>query len=131
MPSGEVLKILLSVSSKLSGGRREAVEAGIKRAGEVVVGYKKRGGNGDGEEELGKVEGTDVLVTRHHHGTAYLKVYPVLSHDLSSSPWLMLFVVFFKLVGAEDDNDWHNSCGCSTSNHQMYSSRPLTGSYPT
>jgi hypothetical protein len=45
-----VSKILLSLSLQLSGGRRKAVEAGIKRAEGVVVGYKKRDGDSDGEE---------------------------------------------------------------------------------
>lgn len=55
-------KILLSVSLALSGGRREAVEAGSN----VLGGYKRRGGDGDGGGELGKGGGTDVLA-------AYLK----------------------------------------------------------
>ena len=67
-------KILLSVTLELSGGRREAVEVGIKRAGGVIVAYKKGRGDGDLDEELRKVEGADVLVTRYRHGATYLKV---------------------------------------------------------
>lgn len=71
-------KILLSLSLELSGGRREAVETGIRRAGGVVVAYKKAGGEGDVDEEVRKVQDADVLITRYRHGVAYLKVsFPI------------------------------------------------------
>lgn len=67
-------KILLSLSLELTGGRREAVETGIRRAGGVIVAYKKKDGDGDSDEEVRKVKGADILVTRYRHGDAYLKV---------------------------------------------------------
>jgi mediator of DNA damage checkpoint protein 1 len=76
-------KILLSVSLELSGGRREAVEAGIKRAGGVVVVYKKGGGDGDLEEELRKIGSADVFITRYRHGAAYLKVCHIFFRSFS------------------------------------------------
>jgi hypothetical protein len=64
---------------------------GIKHAGAVVVGYKKRGG--DGDEELGKIRGTYVIITRYRHGAASLKVCVIfaflLSFNISSSRLLM------------------------------------------
>ena len=65
-------KILLSTSLELIDRRREAVEAGITRSGGIVVPYKRRGANGDLEEEGEKVLECDVLITRWRHGSAYL-----------------------------------------------------------
>lgn len=62
-------KILLSQILGLSPGRREAVEAGIRRAGGVVVDAEE--GN---EEE--RMEDADVFVTRFRGGGAYYKVRP-------------------------------------------------------
>jgi hypothetical protein len=70
--------ILLSASLELSGGRREAVEVGIERAGGVVISCKNKhkGGAGDAEleEELRRVGSADVLITRYRYGATYLKV---------------------------------------------------------
>jgi hypothetical protein len=60
------------------------------------VGYKKRGGDGDGKE-LGNAGGIDVLVTRYR--AVYFKVCCIcpflLSFDVSSSRLLMSL---FRLV---------------------------------
>ncbi|KAH7922021.1 hypothetical protein BV22DRAFT_1121771 [Leucogyrophana mollusca] len=76
-------RILLSRSLELSTGHRAAVEAGIRRAGGVVVGTrdaagegKDKGVNGDDEdedEEARLVDECDVLVTRFRSGKAYFK----------------------------------------------------------
>lgn len=65
-------KILLSTSLELVDRRREAVEAGIIRSGGIVVPYRRRGANGDLEEEGEKVLECDVLITRWRHGPPYL-----------------------------------------------------------
>ena len=61
-------RILLSVTLGLNPGRREAVVAGVKRFGGVVVDVK------DASDEAKKVESTDVLITRFRTGAAYFKV---------------------------------------------------------
>lgn len=76
-------RVLLSPSLELSGGRREAVETGIRRAGGVVVKLRHhRDGEDDEdeetEEEVAKVAGADVLVTRYRRGRAYLEVRCIL-----------------------------------------------------
>lgn len=92
-------KILLSVSLELSGGRREAVEAGIKRAGGTVVVYKKGGGDGDLEEELKKIESADVFITRYRHGAAYLKVcYLFLALFFASFVGILVLVVNLPFI---------------------------------
>jgi hypothetical protein len=67
-------RILLSPSLGLTAGRREAVEAGIRRGNGVVIEYNSRGGDGDGEEETTKIQEADILVTRYRSGAAYAKV---------------------------------------------------------
>jgi mediator of DNA damage checkpoint protein 1 len=68
-------KILLGDSLQLIEGRRQAVEAGIQRAGGVVV--------------TGDIEHADILITRYRAGKVYLKVGSVSSilcfHKLMSS----------------------------------------------
>ncbi|EGN97163.1 hypothetical protein SERLA73DRAFT_161344 [Serpula lacrymans var. lacrymans S7.3] len=66
-------RILLSPSLELSGGRREAVEAGIRRANGVVVEFEAQGGDGDIEEEFRKVDETDILITRYRSGVPYFR----------------------------------------------------------
>lgn len=61
-------RILLSVSLGLSSGRREAVVAGAKRFGGVVVDVK------NASDEAKKVENVDVLITKFRAGAAYFKV---------------------------------------------------------
>ena len=61
-------RILLSVSLGLSSGRREAVVAGVKRFGGVVVDIT------NANDEAKKVEDVDVLVTKFRAGVAYFKV---------------------------------------------------------
>jgi len=78
-------KILLSHSLHLPTGRREAIEAGIRRSGGVVVGYMETGGDGKEEEEVHLVEECDVLVTRYRFGGAYLQVSLALLFLLSWS----------------------------------------------
>jgi hypothetical protein len=70
-------RVLLSSTLELVGGRREAVEVGIVRAGGVVVhwdveeseGRKKRK-----SREAEMVEQCDVFVTRFRNGKAYARV---------------------------------------------------------
>lgn len=122
-------KILLSLSLELSGGRREAVEAGIKRAGGVVVAYKKREGDGEPEEELKKVAGTAILVTRYRHGAAYLQVsHRRFTSAIPSSADTSLFC-WIRLYGWAKLSEL--SHGYSTSNQQAYSPRPPTNSCTT
>ncbi|KII83923.1 hypothetical protein PLICRDRAFT_95612 [Plicaturopsis crispa FD-325 SS-3] len=66
-------KIMLSTTLELAGGRREAVEAGILRAGGDIVEFESNGGDGDAREEAQRVEEADVFVTRYRHGKAYIK----------------------------------------------------------
>lgn len=61
-------RILLSASLGLNPGRREAVVAGVKRHGGVVVDTK------DVSDEAKKVEEVDVLITKFRDGAAYFKV---------------------------------------------------------
>jgi len=65
-------RILLSVSLGLSPGRREAVVAGVKRFGGVVIDVK------NASDEAKKVENVDVLITKFRAGAAYFKVISVL-----------------------------------------------------
>jgi hypothetical protein len=67
-------KILLSTSLALTAGRRQAVEAGIWRAGGEVIPYSEKKGDGTEKEEIMLVEQADVFVTRYRHGWAYIKV---------------------------------------------------------
>jgi len=70
-------RVLLSLTLELAGGRREAVEVGIVRAGGVVVRWdaeeledrKKRKA-----KEAEMVEQCNVFVTRFRNGKAYAKV---------------------------------------------------------
>ncbi|TFK48096.1 hypothetical protein OE88DRAFT_1685439 [Heliocybe sulcata] len=64
-------KVLLGVTTKLKDGRREAIEAGIARAGGIVVQSHDR--NGDEEEEAEKIEDADVYITRYRAGAAYYR----------------------------------------------------------
>ena len=61
-------RILLSVSLGLNPGRREAVVAGVKRFGGVVVNAK------NSSDEADKVGNADVLITKFRAGPAYFKV---------------------------------------------------------
>jgi hypothetical protein len=84
------LEFSLSVSLELRSGRGKAVEV-IERAEGVLVEYKKRGGDGDGEE-FGKVGNTDVIITKYRHGAAYSKVcdiFPFLFFLNISAFWLL------------------------------------------
>ena len=68
-------RILLSASLELNPGRREAVVAGVKRFGGVVVDVK------NASDEAKKVENVDVLITKFRVGAAYFKVIlPLLIH---------------------------------------------------
>lgn len=79
-------KIILSLSLEMKGGRRETVETGIQRARGVVVKYRRAEGNGEEEEDLGKVEGADVSVTRYRHGPAYLEALAASKTIGTASP---------------------------------------------
>ena len=61
-------RILLSVTLGLNPGRREAVVAGVKRCGGVVVDVRSV------NDEVKKVEDVDVLITKFRAGPAYFKV---------------------------------------------------------
>lgn len=65
-------RILLSLSLELSQGQRDAVEAGIKRAGGTTVDIEHCGDFDDAEEKA--VNKCDVFVTRWRSGKAYFKV---------------------------------------------------------
>ena len=70
-------RIILSVSLGLNPGRREAVVAGVKRYGGVVVNVKNEG------DEAKKVESADVLITKFRAGAPYFKViFPLLKFIL-------------------------------------------------
>ncbi|KAF9219682.1 hypothetical protein BS17DRAFT_788949 [Gyrodon lividus] len=64
-------RILLSHSLELSKGPREAVEAGIRRAGGVVVSVYATGDEQVAEEKA--IDECDILVTRWRSGKAYFK----------------------------------------------------------
>lgn len=64
-------RILLSVNLGLNPGRWEAVIAGVKRCGGVVIDIK----NVDDEEE--KAEEADVLITKFRAGAGYFEVTPL------------------------------------------------------
>ncbi|PFH45698.1 hypothetical protein AMATHDRAFT_71207 [Amanita thiersii Skay4041] len=66
-------RILLSPSLELTSSRRLAVEAGITRAGGVIVSYTTNSGDGTRGEELVLVPQCDVLVTRWRSGRAYVR----------------------------------------------------------
>lgn len=82
-------KILLSWTLSLYGSRREAVEAGIRRAGGEVLRYP-----GDGDDDLDTEEKEirrdkkearavvecDILITRWRSGRAYGKVRAIIIH---------------------------------------------------
>lgn len=70
-------RILLSANLGLSSGRREAVVAGVKRFGGVVVDAKNT------SDEAKKVEDVDVLITKFRAGAAYFKVIS-LHHKMCS-----------------------------------------------
>ena len=70
-------RILLSTTLGLNSGRREAVVAGVKRFGGVVVDVKDTG------DEAKKVEDVDVLITKFRAGVAYFKVIS-LHHKIRS-----------------------------------------------
>lgn len=61
--------ILLSINLGLNPGRREAVVAGVKRYGGVVVNIKDVG---DEEEKAGEA---DVLITKFRTGAGYFEVF--------------------------------------------------------
>jgi hypothetical protein len=70
-------RVLLSSTLELVGGRREAVEVGIMRAGGVPVkwGEEELGGGTKGKTREAEVVGQcDVFVTRFRAGKAYAKV---------------------------------------------------------
>lgn len=67
-------RILLSASLELGGPAKRCIEAGVERAGGIVVKYESNGGDDDAEEEATMVEEADVLVTRYRAGEAYIKV---------------------------------------------------------
>lgn len=83
-------RIILSRTLELYKGRREAVQAGIERAGGVVLRFEgdgdepepmRQGGDKLGQKErirrrneAERVTGCDVLVTRWRHGRAYVRV---------------------------------------------------------
>lgn len=93
-------KIILSLSLEMKGGRRETVETGIQRARGVVVKYRRAEGNGEEEEDLGKVEGADVSVTRYRHGPAYLEVRSYYSYILCC----VRLTCFNAGISGEQDN---------------------------
>ncbi|KIK88110.1 hypothetical protein PAXRUDRAFT_802378 [Paxillus rubicundulus Ve08.2h10] len=64
-------RILLSHSLELGKGSREAVEAGIRRTGGVLVKIHTTGDEQDAEEKA--VDECDVLITRWRSGKAYFK----------------------------------------------------------
>ncbi|KDQ49612.1 hypothetical protein JAAARDRAFT_165491 [Jaapia argillacea MUCL 33604] len=80
-------RILVSPSLELKGGRREAVEVGIERAGGVVVRFESEDGDGDFEEEASRVDDADVLVTRYRAGAAYIKTVKA-GKTIGTLPWL-------------------------------------------
>jgi len=61
-------RILLSVSLGLNPGRREAVVAGVKRFGGIVIDVKSA------SNETNKVDDADILITKFRAGGAYFKV---------------------------------------------------------
>lgn len=67
-------RVMLSPSLGLTGGRREAVETGIRRTGGLVVEFEEEGGDGTVSEESKMTEKCHVLVTRFRAGAAYVKV---------------------------------------------------------
>ncbi|KXN86850.1 BRCT-containing protein 1 [Leucoagaricus sp. SymC.cos] len=89
-------RILLSWTLTLYGGRREAVEAGIRRAGGVVLRYPGDDGEDlsteekerrrDRKEARAAVE-CDVLVTRWRRGRAYGKAFR-LKKTIGTMAWL-------------------------------------------
>ena len=76
-------RMLLSSSLGLNPGRREAVVAGVKRCGGVVVDVK------NASDETKKVEGVDVLITKFRSGAAYFKVSSFPSWNV---PQLIVFI---------------------------------------
>ncbi|KAL0949407.1 hypothetical protein HGRIS_009469 [Hohenbuehelia grisea] len=79
--------ILLSSTWELPESRREAVYAGIRRSGGVVIALEANGGEGSLEEEAYKVDEADVLVTRWRSGRAYIKAMRA-SKLIGSLSWL-------------------------------------------
>ncbi|KZT24310.1 hypothetical protein NEOLEDRAFT_1242555 [Neolentinus lepideus HHB14362 ss-1] len=80
-------KILLSVTLELRDGRREAIEAGITRAGGVVMEFESHDRNGDEHEEAEKIEDADVLITKYRTGAAYYKAMK-WGKTVGTLPWL-------------------------------------------
>lgn len=73
-------RILLSASLGLNPGRREAVVAGVKRFGGVIVDPKSA------SDEAKKMENVDVLITKFRAGAAYFKVISPLSRPGTYPP---------------------------------------------
>lgn len=73
--------VLLSSTLELVGGRKEAVEIGITRAGGVVVRWdaEAKEGNKTKAREADMVEQCDVFVTRFRTGKAYARVSELMS----------------------------------------------------
>jgi hypothetical protein len=104
-------KILLSVSLGLSPKTRQAVEAGIWRAGGTVLAYSENKGTGTEEEELNLVEGADVLVTRYRRGWPYINV----RSDISCS--LRTRLTLYLSGGAGEEACGHPGMGISRRVH--------------
>ncbi|KAJ3576641.1 hypothetical protein NP233_g274 [Leucocoprinus birnbaumii] len=88
-------RVLLSWTLSLYGSRREAVEAGVRRAGGVVLRYP---GDGDGDLANGKerrrdkkearaIAECDILITRWRSGKAYGKAFK-LNKTIGTMAWL-------------------------------------------
>lgn len=73
-------RILLGRSLELVGGRQEAVEVGIQRAGGIVV-------TPEAPNEVDEIDKCDVFVTRYRSGKAYVKAVRQ-AKTIGTLPWL-------------------------------------------
>ncbi|KAH0588548.1 hypothetical protein H2248_004377 [Termitomyces sp. 'cryptogamus'] len=75
-------RVLLGRSLELSGSRRDAVEAEIRRAGGKIVSYE-----GGKDEEAAAIDECDVLITRFRSGKAYVQA---IRHNktIGTLPWV-------------------------------------------
>ncbi|KAG6880099.1 hypothetical protein C0992_006373 [Termitomyces sp. T32_za158] len=75
-------RVLLGRSLELSGSRRDAVEAEIRRAGGKTVSYE-----GGKDEEAAAIDECDVFVTRFRSGKAYVQAVKQ-SKTIGTLPWV-------------------------------------------
>ena len=112
-------RVLLSSTLGLVARRRETLEAGIVRAGGVIVSWDEREGMRQGKAmEVEKVEECDVFVTRFKSGKAYVKVRAPLCPIRVHLRLSLNLVTYSHLTGhTGSQNHWHTSMVVSSTSN--------------